>query len=98
MFLRVFQSLEIGSPNPRITDAHLRGYDRCQPGWIAGRIGCLVAAVEIVRILRDRQSAFEQFAYADLTISETSPQTPRNETNAIAETKMLKEFQSWDLT
>jgi hypothetical protein len=46
MFLRVFQSLEIGSPNPRITDAHLRGYDRCQPGWIAGRIGCLVAAID----------------------------------------------------
>ena len=54
-----FQSLEIGSPNPRITDAHLRGYDRCQPGWIAARIGCLVAAVEIVRILQERQPAFE---------------------------------------
>jgi hypothetical protein len=59
MLLRVFQSLESGSPNPRITDTHLRGYDRYQPGWIAARIGCLVAAVEIVRILRHRQPAIE---------------------------------------
>jgi hypothetical protein len=59
MFFRVFQALEIGSPNPRITDAHLRGYDRCQPGWVAGRIGCVVAAVEIARIVQDRQPAIE---------------------------------------
>jgi hypothetical protein len=58
VFDQVYQALEIGPPNPRITDAHLRGYDRSAAGWIATRIGCLVAAVEILRILQDRQPAF----------------------------------------
>jgi hypothetical protein len=59
MFHQVFQALEVGSRNPRITDAHLRGYGRSRPGWIAARIGCVVAAVEIVRIVQDRQPAIE---------------------------------------
>jgi hypothetical protein len=53
----LWESIEVGGPSRRITDAHLHGYGRSQPGWIAGRISCLVAATEIFRILEDRPPA-----------------------------------------
>src|SRR5271168_11337 len=39
-----------GRPGPRVTDAHLRGYHRSEPGWITGRISCLIVATEIARM------------------------------------------------
>jgi hypothetical protein len=55
----VWESLEVGGNSRRIVDAHLRGYNRLQPGWIAGRISCLVIAVEVLRILEGRVPAIK---------------------------------------
>lgn len=55
----IWESLEVGGPSHRIVDAHLRGSDRVRPGWIAGRISCLVAAVEGLRILEGRTAAIK---------------------------------------
>jgi hypothetical protein len=55
----LWESMEIGGPGRRITDAHLRGYDRSEPGWIAARISCLLVAVEIFRVLEDRPPAMK---------------------------------------
>ena len=54
----IWQALGNGEPSPRITDAHLRGYHRSEPGWIAGRISCLIVATEIARMASDQKPAF----------------------------------------
>jgi hypothetical protein len=58
--VRVLEALEVGEPSRRITDAHLRGYNQSRPGWITGRISCLVTAVEILRTLEHREAAVAQ--------------------------------------
>lgn len=54
----VWQALGSGEPSARITDAHLRGYQRSEPGWIVGRISCLIVATEIARMASGREPAF----------------------------------------
>jgi hypothetical protein len=73
----VWESLEVGGNSRRIVDAHLRGYNRLQPGWIAGRISCMVIAVEVLRILEGQvpaiklvRTAFESHPAAERLVSE----------------------------
>ena len=54
----IWQALWNGEPSPRITDAHLPGYHRSEPGGIAGRISCLIVATEIARMASDQKPAF----------------------------------------
>jgi hypothetical protein len=54
----VWEALEIGRSR-RITDAHLFGYRGSRPGWLAGRIASVVAAVEALRIAERRSAAFD---------------------------------------
>jgi hypothetical protein len=54
----VWESLEIGRSR-RITDAHLFGYRGARPGWLAGRIASVVAAVEALRIAEGQSAAFD---------------------------------------
>jgi hypothetical protein len=54
----VWESLEIRRSR-RITDAHLFGYHCARPGWLAGRIASVAAAVEALRIAEGRSAAFD---------------------------------------
>lgn len=56
----VWSAMEVGARNARVTDIDLRGYRRRTPGWIADRICCLSTAVEIRRMIEDREPAFRQ--------------------------------------
>jgi hypothetical protein len=52
-------NLDKRDPSRRITDAHLFGYRGSRPGWLAGRIASVVAAVEALRIAERRSAAFD---------------------------------------
>jgi hypothetical protein len=56
---QISQALASREPSPRITDAHLRGYYRSEPGWIAARISWLIFATEIARMASDQKPAFD---------------------------------------
>ena len=56
---RIWEALEAGQHIPRVTNADLRGYRRDEPGWIADRICCLLTAVEIYRMMADREPALQ---------------------------------------
>lgn len=55
----VWDALEVAR-NPRVTDFDLHGYRSAEPGWIADRICCLAAAVEIRRMIMGNEPAFER--------------------------------------
>ena len=47
------------SKSAQFSDVDLRGYRGDRPGWISGRICCIVLAAELVRLISDQPPTFK---------------------------------------